>query len=64
MNPQLPESISNGLTPMVGVEIHFDLELCTGCGKCSDGISFVNAIKLKDGKVEICSESCRICGIC
>jgi ferredoxin len=53
MNPQLPESISNGLTPMVGVEIHFDLELCTGCGKCSDGISFVNAIKLKDGKAEI-----------
>jgi len=27
MNPELPESISNDLTPMIGVEIYLDLEL-------------------------------------
>ncbi len=64
MNPELPESISKGLTPMVGVEIHLDLELCSGCGKCTDGICFVNAIKLRDGKAEIHSKSCLICGRC
>ena len=36
MSPELPESISNGLTPMIGVEIHLrNLERCSGCGKCT-----------------------------
>ena len=64
MNPEIPESISNDLTTMIGVEIHLDLELCSGCRKCTEGICFVNAIKLKDGKAEIGSESCLICGRC
>jgi ferredoxin len=64
MSPELPESISNGLTPMVGVKINFNSELCTGCGMCADGSCFVNAIKLKDEKAEINYKTCRICGRC
>ncbi len=64
MSPELPESISNGLTPMVGVKINFNSELCTGCGMCADGSCFVNAIKLKDKKAEINYKTCRVCGRC
>jgi ferredoxin len=64
MSPELPDSISNGLTPMVGVEINYNSELCTGCGMCVDGSCFVNAIKLKDGKAEINYKTCRVCGRC
>ena len=64
MSPELPESISNGLTPMVGVKINFNSELCTGCGMCADGSCFVNAIKLNDGKAEINYKTCRVCGRC
>ena len=56
MVPELPEEIGNGLTPMIGVEIYFNQELCIGCGKCVDGICFVNAIKVQNGKVEIDSK--------
>jgi ferredoxin len=64
MSPELPESISNGLTPMVGVKINFYSELCTGCGMCTDGSCFVNAIKLKDKKAEINYKTCLVCGRC
>ena len=64
MVPELPEEIGNGLTPLIGVEIYFNQELCIGCGKCVDSICFVNAIKVQNGKVEIDSKTCRACGRC
>ena len=64
MTPHLPESISSGLTPMEGVEISFNSDLCSGCGKCASGICFVNAITLKDGKAVIREIDCRVCGRC
>jgi ferredoxin len=53
MAPDLPESISNGLTSMRGVEINFNPKICTGCGKCVYGSCFVNAIKIEGGKAVI-----------
>jgi len=41
MVPELPEEIEKGLTPMIGVEINFNQELCNGCGKCATGSCFV-----------------------
>ncbi len=64
MVPELPEAIGNSLTPMVGVEINFNREKCLGCGKCTDNICFVNAIKLDNKKVEIDIKKCRACGRC
>ena len=64
MAPDLPENISKGLTPMMGVEIKFDSNLCTGCGKCVSGSCFVNAIRIEDGKAIINDNKCRVCGRC
>jgi Fe-S-cluster-containing hydrogenase component 2 len=36
---------------------------CIGCGTCTKGICFVNAIELSDNKA-IISEDCRGCGRC
>ena len=64
MAPDLPRTISKGLTPMMGVEIKFDSDLCTGCGKCVWGSCFVNAIRIEDGKAIINDNKCRVCGRC
>ena len=64
MVPELPEDIGNGLTPMMGVEINFIQELCSGCGKCADGSCFVKAITVQNGKAEIDIKKCRACGRC
>jgi ferredoxin len=64
MAPDLPESINNGLTPMMGVEINFNPKICTGCGKCASGSCFVNAIKIKAGTAVINEKKCRVCGRC
>jgi MinD superfamily P-loop ATPase len=64
MTPNLPESISNSLTPMMGVKISFNPKVCIGCGKCASGSCFVNAIVLKDGKAVINEKNCRVCGRC
>jgi ferredoxin len=64
MAPDLPESINNGLTPMMGVEINFNRKICTGCGKCASGSCFVNAIKIEGEKAVINEKKCRVCGRC
>jgi len=64
MSPDLPESISNGLTPMEGVKIGFNLKICIGCGKCASGSCFVNAIKIKGGKAQINEKKLSCCGRC
>jgi ferredoxin len=63
MAPELPESLSEGFTSMEGVEIIFNEELCSGCGLCTKGICFTNAIKLED-KAKRDQAKCRICGRC
>ena len=63
MAPDFPDNISKGLKPMIGVEIEYNHEICTGCGKCLDSC-FVNAIKLDGERVEIDYKRCRSCGRC
>ena len=63
MVTELPEDIGNSLTPMIGVEIEYNNESCTGCGKCLNSC-FVNAMSLDDGRVEIDLKKCRSCGRC
>jgi ferredoxin len=63
MVTELPEDIGNSLTPMIGVEIEYNNERCTGCGKCLNSC-FVNAMSLDDGRVEIDLKKCRSCGRC
>jgi ferredoxin len=64
MAPELPEEIGKGFVPMMGVEIIFQEHLCAGCGKCTRGACFVDAIKLENGKARIDRGKCRCCGRC
>jgi ferredoxin len=47
---------------MPGVDVKVT-DGCVGCGTCTEGICFVDAITLIDGKAVI-SEECRGCGRC
>lgn len=64
MAPDLPDNMGRSIGPMVGVELKFNFENCTGCGKCTQNICFVNAIHLEDGKIKIDNKKCKICGRC
>ncbi|MGB9936823.1 MAG: 4Fe-4S binding protein [Methanobacterium sp.] len=64
MTPDLPESIGKSFSKMIGVEISFNEEICTGCGICSNDICFVKAINVYDGKAKIDMKKCRTCGRC
>lgn len=64
MAPDLPENIGRSIGPMIGVDLIFDGEKCTGCNKCTADICFVNAIHLENGKSKIDYGKCRICGRC
>jgi len=63
MTPELPEELARSISPMVGVELKFKKELCSGCGKCAD-ICFLGLIEVSDGKAKINMENCRCCGRC
>lgn len=61
--PHLNADINLRVTRMPGVEVRI-LDSCAGCGSCTEGICFVNAIYLgEDGKAHI-TEDCRGCGHC
>jgi NAD-dependent dihydropyrimidine dehydrogenase PreA subunit len=60
--PYLSSGISQKVTKMHGVEVVVT-ERCTGCGKCTEGICFVGAMKLENGKAKVGNE-CRGCGRC
>ena len=47
---------------MPGVEI-WVTDQCAGCGDCTQGICFVDAIYLNNGHATI-NERCRGCGLC
>jgi hypothetical protein len=58
----LTPKISQKITGMPGVQVEISEE-CTGCGLCSSGICFAEAIKMNNGHAEITLE-CRGCGRC
>lgn len=60
--PDLDEQNAQKIHRMAGVTVSVS-EACIGCGKCTRGVCFVEAIHLSDGKAEIGSR-CVACGRC
>jgi len=63
MTPQLPDNLGRSISPMVGVKMRYNEDLCSGCGKCAD-ICFIEAIEVLKGKAKVNKESCRCCSRC
>lgn len=62
MLPELSSKISSKVTRMPGLRV-LVTERCNGCGKCAEGVCFVEAISMKGGMAVI-SDECRGCGRC
>jgi len=62
MLPQLSPRISSKVTKMPGVNVKVT-DRCLGCGTCTKGVCFVEAIRVVDGRATH-SEECRGCGRC
>jgi ferredoxin len=60
--PDLAPEIGAKTMGMPGAVVHVDDE-CVGCGTCAEGVCFVDAIRLNDGRAVI-SDACRSCGRC
>ena len=60
--PDLKSEIGRKVTKMPGVDVRVT-DACVGCGTCTEGICFVTAIRLVDGRAVI-SDQCRGCGRC
>jgi ferredoxin len=60
--PHLSPSISGKITKMPGVSVTVT-ERCVGCGVCTQGVCFVDAIHLENQRA-IISDACRGCGRC
>ncbi|MBN2549909.1 MAG: 4Fe-4S binding protein [Anaerolineales bacterium] len=60
--PLVSESIAEKVERMPGVTVTVT-DLCQGCGTCTQGVCFVDAIRLVDGRAVI-GEDCRGCGRC
>jgi ferredoxin len=60
--PHIDTTISRKVTKMPGVSVSVT-EQCLGCGTCTEGVCFVDAIRLVDGTATI-GEDCRGCGRC
>jgi Pyruvate/2-oxoacid:ferredoxin oxidoreductase delta subunit len=60
--PHMAPHMAAAVTAMPGVRVHVT-ERCTGCGLCAEGVCFVEAIDLVDGRAEI-GAGCRGCGRC
>jgi ferredoxin len=62
MSPLLASKIGKKVQKMPGITVKVS-EDCIGCGTCTEGVCFVDAIHLIDNHAEI-SEECRGCGRC
>ncbi len=60
--PQLAPLIGDKIARMPGVAVRVT-ERCLGCGECTQGVCFVDAIHL-DGQRAVISQACRGCGRC
>jgi ferredoxin len=60
--PHIAPQIGDKTTKMPGVNITVT-ERCVGCGTCTQGICFVDAIRLVDNRA-VRSDACRGCGRC
>jgi len=62
MLPHIAPRIGAKITRMPGVTVTVS-DRCAGCGTCTQGVCFVDAIRLVDGRA-IISDECRGCGRC
>ena len=60
--PEITPSIGAKVMRMPGVDVRVT-DRCLGCGSCTEGVCFVEAIRLVDGRARIGPE-CRGCGRC
>lgn len=60
--PNLAPKLQKKIERMPGVVVEVT-EKCVGCGRCTEGICFINAIRLENGRAQI-SDDCRGCGNC
>jgi NAD-dependent dihydropyrimidine dehydrogenase PreA subunit len=60
--PEITPRIGLKVKRMPGVEVTVS-ERCLGCGTCTEGICFVDAIRIVEGQAEI-GDECRGCGRC
>lgn len=60
--PEITPQISSKVNRLPGVSVQVT-DNCLGCGECTNGVCFVNAIHLVDEQAVI-NEDCRGCGRC
>ena len=60
--PDLPNQIGDRITRMPGVHVRVT-DACVGCGLCTEGVCFVDAIQM-DGRGALIGDACRGCGRC
>jgi ferredoxin len=60
--PHMSTQISSKVTKMPGVSV-FVTDQCIGCGTCTEGICFADAIRLEADRAVI-GDGCRGCGRC
>lgn len=60
--PYIAPRVSSKVTRMPGVTVNVS-DQCVGCGQCTQGVCFVDAIHLVNGQAVI-SDACRGCGRC
>ena len=60
--PNLAPKLQKKIERMPGVRLEIS-EDCVGCGKCSEGVCFIDAVHVADGRAVI-DETCRGCGNC
>ena len=63
MIPNLDNDLGRRITSMPGITVKVR-DTCRGCGACTQGVCFVDAIAMTDGKVSIDQGRCRGCGRC
>ena len=62
MLPSLAPAIQGKVARLPGVTVSVG-DACTGCGSCLDGVCFVGAITMVNGRASV-SDACRGCGRC